>query len=128
MKFKIRITKEVIDKSLKCNTNNIDFPQNCAFAVAFNELIPGATVTQSYTNFYDVNNKRIGVWNYGQEREDIESFINTFDDMQKNPQERYSLVGQEFEIEIPQKVIDYWYSDIVEVIQKIINSEILQLV
>ena len=130
MKFLINITKEIIDKSLMCGTSEDIIPsQNCAFAIAFGNLIPNVNIGISKTFFCKDNKYNCGdtIINIDNTIEQMQ-FIKNFDRMKNNPQERYSLVGQTFQVEIPSEVIDYYYSDIAEAAQKIINSEILQLI
>jgi len=124
MKFKIKITKDVIDKSLLCGTDakNVEISTNCAFAVAFRELIP-VRVWLAETFFIDEDDEIIA--RVPNSPEQI-GFINNFDRLKNKPEERYKLVGQEFDVEIPDAIIEYWYGDAVTATQKIIDSEILK--
>lgn len=139
-KFIITITKEIIDKSLMWGNNNLSVAGNCAFAKAFQEFIPNVVVSTFNTFFLknfknteaathmincDVNNT-ISIINNSISQ--IE-FIYRFDSYKNTPYDRYSLVGQQFEVEIPQKVIDHYYQDSVDEVNKILaNSTSLQLV
>lgn len=126
MEFTIEITKEVIDKSLMCGADNYDIniSENCAFAVAYNELIPNVSVGPFYVYFgcKDLKNT-IG---YSKLTPEQKSFITRFDLLGDTPKERYRLVGRKFEVEIPDEVIDYWHGDHVKVAQKLVNSNILK--
>lgn len=126
MKFKITITKEVIDKSLMCGVDaNILVHTNCAFAVAYNQLIPNTEVTHSYAWFDDEDGNNIGE---SKLMGDQIEFIQTFDCFSDDPTQRYTLVGQTFDVEIPDEVIEYWHGDAVTAAQKLIDNPIMQTV
>lgn len=134
MKFRITITKEVIEKSLMCGVTD-KMPQgmgfsaletyvqsNCAFSKAYNQLVQ-VRVSSAYVRFFDEEGIEIA-------REELTNdqkcFVNVFDNMNEKPYERYSLIGQSFDVEIPDAVIEYWYGDAVKAVQKIIDNPILQ--
>jgi len=129
MKFQITITKEVIDKSLKCGAVDSEAPitTNCGFAVAYNELIPNISVTARAVTF-----RKIGYYGEIIATVDLTKeqriFIAKFDSFSLTPKERYTLVGQKFDVEVPDEVIEYWFKDSVEVVQKIIDNTIIQVI
>lgn len=134
MKFKITITKEVIDKSLMCGTQKEQSKRittNCAFAVAYNELIPRTNVFHDSVCFDDINGIAIrkldGVIFHRLSFEQ-KDFIYKFDLMDGEPHQRYTLVGQTFDVEIPDEVIEYWHGDAVTAAQKLIDNPIMQTV
>ncbi len=129
--FKITITKEVIDKSLMCGTavenSNIEYVMgNCGIARAISELIPNIYVTEGWIRYFDLeSNKIIEEPNIDSEQA---KFIRKFDSYSKTPNNRYSLVGKSFNINIPQEVIDYYYQDKMNEVYEILNkSDVLQL-
>lgn len=127
MKFKITITKEVIDKSLMCGVQSGDVTSNCAFAVAYNQIVPFVQVSHLGALFYKSSGYDSLIAScYGSVEQ--EDFVTVFDSMYRYPQERYSLVGQTFDVEIPDEVIEYWYGDASKAAQKIIDNPIMQVV
>lgn len=129
MKFKLTITKDVIDKSLLCSTaydkNITAVGYNCAFAVAYNELVPNVWVAPHIVYFKRKDNRAIilttCVLSLDQQR-----FIKEFDSFVSEPNKRYGLVGRSFDIEIPDYVIQHHYGDASKAAQKIIDNPILQ--
>lgn len=125
MKFKITITKDVIDKSLMCGTFQFkeSVSQNCALAICYNQLIPDVGV--GYPNVYFSMGLNV-VKEYMPQ--DQLNFIDAFDNMMCNHMQRYTLVGQTFDVEIPDEVIEYWHGDAVTAAQKLIDNPIMQVV
>lgn len=123
MKFKLVITKDIINESKECGLkpDKMQVYLNCALAEAYNELLPAHVCTDKVM-FY--TNKTFSTF-IGQTPLTFEQqqFIRTFDKMTQYA--RYSLVGQEFDVEIPDTVIDQLYSSEVEVVQKLVNSKSL---
>lgn len=126
MKFLITITKDVIDRSLMCGTDQSinDRISGCAFAIAYGELVPVHVLGLEIQFLNDRQRFLDSIKTSFDQRE----FICAFDLMCHTPEERYSLVGRTFEVEIPDNVIEYHYGDSVKAAQKIINNPILQTV
>ena len=140
MKFKVTVTKDVIDRSLMCGVGGSgQIASNCAFAVLYTDLVPNVVVTGSEAAFYKNKRYYIGGYVVFDDQlqkvgltEDQKDFIRKFDSRNSDirPEgygyymDRYELVGQEFDIEIPDAVIDYWYKDASEVAAKIANLRI----
>lgn len=113
--------------SVKEEDRDIGF--NCAFGVAYNQLIPYSWTGQLDIWFYKSYNAFLSGDYFGkcEMTDEQSSFVTVFDKLRSTPEKRYSLVGQEFEIEIPDEVIEYWYGDSVKAAQKIIDNPILKV-
>lgn len=123
MKFKLRITKDILRKSMTCGTNYPeDVSTNCAFALAFNELVPNTSVGLYLTWFYNENSEALSYTNLTTEQI---SFIRQFDRLVTEPEKRLLLPEQEFDVEIPDKVINHYYGDSVKAIQHLIDNPVL---
>lgn len=135
MKFQLTITKDILKRSAMCGAfASNPRPLNCAFALAFNELVPNVWVKNTHTIFlkkvtedlpwladFTSSNIVAVVENTDPQKE----FISLFDTT--TPVGRIELPEQTFEVEIPEEVINYWFKDASEIAQKIANSEVLQL-
>lgn len=136
MKFILKITKDILKKSSTCGSG-IDnhFSSNCAFSLAFRELIPNTLVLNYDTHFlrqntglrtYDLVNSRFpDEIAHISHTQDQTAFIKKFDNA--TIFDRIHMAEKEFEVEIPDNVIEYYYKDAVEVAQKLINNPVLQL-
>ena len=146
MKFTISITKDIIDKSLTCGVSGLapstsagEIQMSCAFAVAYNELIPMVYVETEMIYFHGRNRELLTAVHATKEQT---RFIEAFDSMNKGnnymyyPNEyegrfymnRYTLVGHWFNVEVPDEVIEYWYPDVQKAVDTIIASTSLKLV
>jgi hypothetical protein len=141
MKFTITITKDVIDKSITCGVRGLgdstakNLHTSCAFAVAYNELVPLVYVETGDIYFYGRDNTQLAHVYATREQT---KFIETFDSMNRDSDHflisdyfymnRYKLVGRQFEVEVPDNVIEYWYPNIQQAIDKILASSSLKLV
>jgi hypothetical protein len=100
VKLKIKVTKAVLNESKNCGILNGGKPMatNCAIAVAVRDIFPNAIVTKS----------SIGL--FGFDREIIENDQKTMDFITKFdssfPEQRPSLPEFEFEMSIPDSVIE----------------------
>jgi hypothetical protein len=131
MKFQLNITKEILRKSSKCSVlqkdiygtsiKGLDLDRNCAFALAYNQLIPNVIVSNN-VEFLTPSSSRIA-FSYLTEKQS--EFILKFD--RATPEERIAFPEQSFEVEIPDAVIDYWFKDHVEMAQKIINNPVIKV-
>lgn len=127
MKLKIKVTKEILERSKFCGTeetikNLIDHIQtNCAVALAVREIFP-----KCYVKTYTITEhfvKEMSAWEIPLP-EEVSSFIEAFDSLE--PEQRVQMTPFEFEIPIPQEVID---SISIEGIKELIkDSKTLELV
>lgn len=125
IKMKIKVTKEILRKSMWCGTDAgpKDISHNCAVALAVRDIFPYATIGK-YGMFigssagHDVDLPK-----------EAKDFITQFDILKNRPYKRLELPELEFEIEIPDKVLSKIGNGNIEEIKTIIqNSEILELV
>lgn len=113
MKFKINITQKIIDNG-RCSS-----PSNCAFAIAYSELVPVRVgVVIGFLGRGEFNTSEIPISCIGITSEQAE-WILKFD------MDKTSVKPRSFEVEIPDEVIEYWYGDAVKAAQHIANSEVL---
>lgn len=119
MKLKLKITKEILIRSRLCTSS--DVVDNCAFALAFKEIVPFTQVGSGTTTFLDKTGDTIGRYNH---KQDQSIFINNFDS--NTSEGRMLMPEQEFEVEIPDNVIEYYYQDYAVLAQKIADSKIFQ--
>lgn len=122
MKFKLKITKDILAKAERRS------PSSCAFAAAYNELIPDVHVLGGSISF----TKRVKAY---VDNSDIwclstiatvkttllqEAFIEDFD-------ECIEIEGEpEFDVEIPDEVIAFHYGDATKAVQKLIDNPVLK--
>lgn len=119
MKVKIKVTKEILERSKMCGTAQFKglITKSCAIALAIREILPHSAVIpdQLYYNDKYIVLPLIAI-----------EFISKFDNLAKFPEERTKLDPIEFEIDIPED----WFEavnldEIKEIIEK---SETLELV
>jgi len=126
MKFKCTITEEVLRATEKCgNDDGIAVSENCLFAYIYNQLVQNVSISNYAVNFLDRDNKRIAfkevnLFHY------LNDEISLFDQQPSIEQRRVNFLGKEYEIEIPDEVIEYWHPDPVVAVQNLINNSILQ--
>ena len=110
MKLKITITKEIIDKSLMCGVpghcyNKGSHTSNCMVAEALKQFFPNISVAYSSFNpFTGVDHKALFI----RLPEKATKMIIKFDNLRDTPEERKQFIGQSFEIDVPDEVIDYY--------------------
>ena len=128
MKFLIKITKGIIDRSIFCGTLNhpqgVEYSDHCALSEAIGELVP-ARVQNSIIIFKNKDND--GGWSVDttvEQRRMIRDFDGPIAEG-GDIRDRYQLVGREVEVEIPDPVIEYWYGDAVKAVERIANSKTL---
>ncbi len=137
MKITIKITKDILKKSMMCGSYPTDknIGQNCAIALAIRDIFPDAHI-QKYkilTNYYCKENilSKRGLATYVEEINillpDIASdFIILFDSLRLIPENRLLLPELSFEIEISDELIEtIGINEAIEIINK---SETLELV
>lgn len=130
MKFHITITRDTINKSIDSGVDSAyggvqgkSIAETCAFSVAYSELIPRVLVGVS---ILFLGKDYMPITSVDCTKEQLD-FIGQFDRLRYSPIERYNLIGREFDVEIPDKVIEYWFKDAVEVAQKIADSSSLKI-
>ena len=100
-KLKIKVTKEILERSKMCGWQHggyKDVPANCAIAVAIKDVFPHARVGSWMISYLDGDD-----YNSYLPQEAI-SFISAFDFF--NPDERVLMPEIEFELTIPDEVIE----------------------
>ena len=126
IKMKIKVTKEILKKSMWCHPNqgNCFVGTSCAIALSVIDIFPDGYVGEnSIFPFWGENNLEIKL-----PKEPI-VFIESFDALVQNPIERLKLPELEFEIEIPDSVISQIGNGNIDEVKTIIqNSETLELV
>jgi hypothetical protein len=107
VRFKIKVTKEILELSKECGANN-DFDtigKNCAIAIALKDIFPGVVVTDYYIYPFGIDNKnklddlRIVMPKIAQD------FVKIFDSLSAIHKLRLLLPEFEFEISIPDEII-----------------------
>ena len=101
-KLKIKITDDILQRSMMCGLDGRTVSNNCAFAVAVREIFPNANVGSTLI-LPDGHTKPGISFDIPQIMTD---FIKTFDSLRKTPWKRLELPKEEFELEIPQDIID----------------------
>lgn len=105
--FRIRITKDIIEQCKNCGTGSDQsaIPRNCAIAFALQDIFPEVYVTNFYVfpfGINDANRKDVKILL----PEIAQQFIKLFDGFYLMPNLRPLLPEFEFEIDIPDEVID----------------------
>ena len=117
MKLKIKITKDVLERSMYCGVKNSgkNIIENCAIAVAVRDIFPHAIVTGNciYPFYKDY---RISIYHHQN------NFIANFDALRGEPLKRLNLTPFDFEIDLPDEAIEKIN------INDIYQSETLELV
>ena len=107
VRFKIKVTKEILELSKECGAHN-DFDtmgKNCAIAIALKDIFPGVVVTDYYIYPFGIDNKnklddlRIVMPKIAQD------FVKVFDSLSAIHKLRLLLPEFEFEISIPDEII-----------------------
>lgn len=101
MKLKIKITKDVLKRSMYCGTNiqsghSFD---NCAIAIAIKEIFPNACVTNKIRT-------QLPTFDIIELPEVAKDFIREFDRLENNPGIRLYMPELSFDIDLPDSVID----------------------
>lgn len=100
MKIKIKVTKEILQESKMCQSDN-QIGMNCAIARAVRDVFPAAWV--SHFNLYPFYFKDDGITSINMPAE-ASLFITKFDRNDAN--ERVNMTEVSFEIDVPDDVID----------------------
>lgn len=123
MKLKIKITKQILEESKMCGVSNFigRVGEHCAIALAVREIFPKAVVGRREINPFGFSK---GIPTIIDLPDEATYFIDRFD--RSTVEKRVALPEFEFEINIPEKVIE---SISLPEIEKIIsNSETLELI
>lgn len=123
-KLKIKVTKDILKKSMMCGTDDQLIVHGCAVALAVREIFPYASVGGDTISPYM---KAMFNPNHMIELPRSAScFIADFDRLRLQPEKRLDLPELEFEVSLPQSVIDA--VNISELEQTLKTSETLELV
>lgn len=121
-KLKIKVTKEILEKSKMCGLDGKTISNSCAIALACQEIFPKCTVSRLYisdqTPFGLNYSYRIPI------NKEIREFIREFDN--SNIKERLNLPEFEFEVELTESYINSINIDEIKELLK--NSKTLELV
>lgn len=118
--LKIKVTKEILEKSKYCGSGNGMVSTNCAIAKALATIFPDCQVAGPYVAVHISTYKSVHI----PLPFEAEEFINLFD--QTLPFDRPSLPELEFTIDIPDAVIEQ--INIEEIRPLLINHPTLELV
>lgn len=139
MKIKIKVTKEILEKSMFCGTRYFAgvVAENCAISLAIRDLFPNVCVGKKLISknkelYYTTRGKTVKeILDLNSENHILlpsiaSTFINIFDTLRYNIEDRLKLKPIEFEVDFPES----WIEDITieEAIQIINKSETLELV
>lgn len=121
MKLRIIITKDILKRSMLCGLGEEKVLDNCAVALACREIFPNCYVDDTYLRpFSDMDDQlRIRLpW-------EARIFIRRFDSLAEQPELRMDLPETEFDVELPQLLIDS--INIEEVLEVLKDSTTLKL-
>src|SRR5688572_23200458 len=130
MKLKIKVTKEILQESSNCDTKT-EGGVNCALARAVRDILPTSSVQQHYILPCLYKSIQGGAAGMGvlegvkkklaiRTTFEMADFIELFD--KATPKERLEMEEQEFELDLPDWVIDMIGDGNVEEVKKIISS------
>lgn len=126
-KLKIKVTKEILEKSKHCGTiPGVRVIDNCPVALAVRDIFPKASVIGTIYPFgFDTKKYERGIkMETIPLTQEVRWFIVKFDEA--NPSERISLPELEFEVHIPDSIIEKINID--ELRPLLINHPTLELV
>jgi hypothetical protein len=114
IKLKIKVTKDILKKSMYCSESALlPSTTNCAVALAVRDIFPDAKVFPhcispfSVNSFIIPNARQFLRLQRIQLPKEAAEFIETFDSLMDTPEERLKLPELEFEVEIPDAVIEH---------------------
>ena len=99
MKILIKVTKDILKKSMMCG---VDLRKNCAIAVAVREIFPQASVG---LNTIAPTGKEEGLGRISLPITAV-TFIGTFDNLHHTPEKRLELPELSFEIDVPYYILE----------------------
>jgi hypothetical protein len=124
-KLKIKVTKDIYQRSMMCGVIpdiNAPITENCAVALAIRDIFPNASVThREIIPFAAVGNYDFGISLPHAARQ----LIGMFDACKNTPQYRLTLPEIEFEVEIPDEVLEH--IDIKEITKILTHHPYLEL-
>jgi hypothetical protein len=120
MKIKIKVTHEILKRSMMCGTNNAIIAKNCAIALAVREILPKAAVTTQYIFTNETLEYVIPLPAVAQ------IFIGKFDRLKSTPEKRLLMPELEFEVTLNEDVLNS--INIEQAIKAIQESKTLELV
>ena len=120
MKLKIKVTKDVLKRSINCNSLQAGVSKNCAIAVAIRDIFPNASVGVFDMYILGVGNVDLP--------ENAREFISKFDMLTNRKHERLFLDPIEFEIELTDEQVDLLPINIDEAKSIIEDSQTLELI
>lgn len=126
VKLKIKVTKDILQRSMMCGTgittiDQLGISSNCAIALAIRDIFPGATVGVDKVCFGVHGGYISSIL-----PEIAKGFIADFDRKKRKPHRRLLMDEIEFEIEVPDVVVQA--IDIQEVTRLLKNHPNLELV
>lgn len=101
MKIKIKVTKDILDRSKLCGTNKLIIVGNCAIALAVRDIFPQAGVSAGDIYPFASNGD---VYSMISLPLSARSFIRAFDNF--SPEGRIKMKPISFEIEVPEEIIN----------------------
>jgi hypothetical protein len=108
-KLKIKVTKEILKKSMYCGTKSEStelIVKNCAVALAVRDIFPEACVASRYICPFGSRSNPMGPEYDIELPQEASSFISRFDGYMAIPEMRLKMEEFEFEVEIPDIVIE----------------------
>jgi hypothetical protein len=124
-KLKIKVTKDIYQRSMMCGVVpdiNAPVTENCAIALAIRDIFPNASVThQEIIPFAALGNYDFSISLPHAARQ----LIDMFDAWRDEPKYRLTLPELEFEVEIPDEVLEQ--IDITEITKILTNHPYLEL-
>jgi len=123
MKIKIKVTKDILKKSMMCGTKDFEgtISTNCAIALAIRDIFSRASVG---VNHFSVLSKNGMVQIELPEK--ARKFISSFDGLFITPQARLDLPEMSFEVDVPSELINQ--IGISQVYKVLSESKTLELV
>ncbi len=126
-KLNIKVTKDILKKSMMCGTKAMLISQNCAIALAVREIFPNAGIA---TDFFHTETDSEGLTTkksyFIKLPQKVTEFIRSFDSLRYKPEKRLDLPELEFEVILPEGYINSINIDEVKEILK--NSKTLELI
>ena len=116
IKLKVKVTKEILKKSMTCGCFSPKVAANCAVALAIREIFPEATV--GYTGFRPFHKNKWGVFS----GHDGERFIIQFDSLRRTPEKRLELPETVVTLDITDEIIDH-LSTMIPNYEEVVNAQ-----
>ena len=107
--IKVKVTKEILRKSMMCGINNTNFHQNCAIALAIREVFPDALVCQDafFAFGAPISEYLHDLKYYIYCQHNGSDFISQFDDLVKTPKKRLELPETEVTLFLTEECVDH---------------------